>query len=234
MVTQTDIQHSATPLAEHEFPGMLAALTPARKGEESPAAFAVKFYSKIDALMGKIDQPLACEAGCSYCCHYHVYIYAAEAFAMVEALQQLPDEVQRTIIQAVRRNLETIKTLTVDEYISTNIPCAFLIDGRCGVYSARPSACRHHHSLDGVSCKITFDDPTSSMQNLLSPEHMVATTAMICAFENAQLAAGTDAERFELHSAVLEAIRNPDARARWRSGKVTFPRTKDRFSREDV
>lgn len=66
---------------------------------------------------------LACRKGCDLCCQRKFTVSAVEAYNIARAFRQLDAPAQ----QAVR---------------AAKTSCAFLVDGACSVYAARPVICR--------------------------------------------------------------------------------------------
>lgn len=99
-----------------------------------------KIYALVDKLVDAAAPFVACKSGCSACCHMNVNITEVEA--------QLIEE------QTGRRykRLATPVRHPVDKF--TGVPCPFLADGACSIYSVRPFMCRHHVSfnLDSYWC----------------------------------------------------------------------------------
>lgn len=190
----------------------------------------IRFYSLFDQMTSRSKGLISCKSGCTYCCHYHVMVTATEVFALVEAIGRLPEAQRAATTSAVHQIADRTRKLTSDEYIHTNIPCALLKDGQCSVYSARPVACRGHHSADVRACKESFDDVHSEA---LAPKDYVREVTFQ-AFDNAQTAANfharLDTNKYELHAALSEALSNPAAFKRWKAGKQAFPEVKDRVT----
>lgn len=185
-------------------------------------------FSAMDDAMAASPVSVACKAGCDYCCHYHVQVSAAEAFALAEHVGRMPDAAQAALRNRLEATLKRVSLLSKAEYETTNIPCAFLQDGRCSVYAVRPSPCRGHHALDVAPCKRTFEDPASTAQRLLDPTwegvQVGYRSALLLGHEHA----GRDASVYEMHGAVHAALTNRAAFRRWKEGKVAFPEVRDR------
>jgi Fe-S-cluster containining protein len=195
------------------------------------AVSVVRFVSKkMDHALHEVYKPrLACENGCSYCCHYHVYASPLEVFALVENVKALDSAAQNLIQDRLTTNLEQITKLTLEEHIATNIRCALLgDDGKCVAYEARPLACRKHHSVDGIACKVTFDDPSSPMENTLVAAREAVSAGFVGALKWSANSIGLDTTRYELHGALHEALQNPASVKRWRQGKTAFPSVRDK------
>ncbi|GAB3645033.1 YkgJ family cysteine cluster protein [Ramlibacter alkalitolerans] len=218
---------------EQEVPRQLAQLRDVRSGRATPLVHQVNFYRRMEQALvaAPLDegQALACRAGCAYCCHYHVYVYAPEALAIAEHLQAQPAAVRDRARQRLMANAQRIAQLSVEEHLATNVECAFLTpENTCGIYAVRPSACRKHHSYDVQPCITTFNDPAAP--DMLPQSAAVIGTAegLMAASAVAQRQAGFDHRRYELATAVLEALDNKASARRWKDGKVTFPGVRDR------
>lgn len=206
-----------------------------RAGGATTAAHQVRFYRRMDEAIASLPEPegeqLACNSGCSYCCHYHVYIFAAEALAIAEHIKAtMPANQQAAITQKLKANAEHAARLGFDQHILTNIPCALLSEtGACNIYPLRPSACRRHHSYDVTPCRVTFDNPHDPGQNPQSPAILAFGDAMMAATAAASHQAGFDSSRYEMSGAVYEALTNRASGRRWRDGKSSFPSVLDRY-----
>ncbi len=110
-------------------------------------------------------ETISCRKGCAACCRMLVPISAPEAFALQNAIANLPAERRQTTLQRVaeaRARLmqaglltrlteiaETERQLTDEKFEATNreyyalrLPCPFLENEVCSIYEDRPAACR--------------------------------------------------------------------------------------------
>lgn len=216
---------------KQEAPQYHAGLQELRAGRSSILAQQVKFYRRMDqALSAEELQGVtpACKPGCAYCCHYHVYVFAPEALAIAEHLLTKSAAMRDVIIEKLSANATQIANLSVNEHLQTNIACAFLSpQNTCGIYEVRPWACRKHHSFDVQPCITTFDDPTSQDMNPQSPSWLGLAEGFIAATVVVQRQEGFDHRRYEMSTAVLEALSNRAAPRRWKDGKRTFATVRD-------
>lgn len=99
-----------------------------------------KVYALVDKLVDAAGPFVACERGCSACCHINISITETEA-QIIEA-------------QTGRRYTRLLAPVQHPEGKFTGSPCPFLTDGACSIYSVRPFVCRHHLSfnLDAYWC----------------------------------------------------------------------------------
>jgi len=184
---------------------------------------------RLDATMvGVLEHSgavLDCRDGCDYCCHFKVEVGAEEVFAMTHYVESVltPDQ-KDAILDRARVNNHLVSTLSQSKRIQTNIPCAFLSDHSCTVYSARPAMCRKVHSTDVSACKQSFDNPADA--TVLNAEHSgisaISMTAITAVREGIK-ESGFDGTIYDLNEVVVDAFENPKCEKRWRQGKKAFP-----------
>ncbi|OGB27334.1 MAG: hypothetical protein A3I66_20475 [Burkholderiales bacterium RIFCSPLOWO2_02_FULL_57_36] len=218
---------------EHNFRQEVRTITAdlqrlAAVGQTHAREVAVRMFSRMDATTHPLEFGIACRRGCSYCCHYHVYVTATEAFALAELVGKLEPSGKSQVEKQLEENFRAVSSMTVDQHIHTNVRCAFLSNaGECMAYEVRPSACRSHHATDVNSCKVTFEDTRSPLQNAMKADLKMASTIFVLAQEMAHIEAGFDDKRYELTAAVREARANPASFKRYKAGKRAFPSVRD-------
>ena len=103
-----------------------------------------------------LAEPVACKAGCHYCCCYEVVLTPVEALLLgnrvketfsESALADLMKKIDRILFLRDGKDAEERANVLHDT------PCIFLKSGKCSFYDARPFVCRALHSLDGSMCK---------------------------------------------------------------------------------
>src|SRR5215510_150769 len=114
-------------------------------GRSSDVDACVALVTRINALLNQAFESfrgdgIACREGCNFCCHLRVMVYPHEAIALFRHLgARMPKEQA----QVVRKQLLTREGKA----------CAFLVEGKCSAYEARPSACSGYHSLSKEKCE---------------------------------------------------------------------------------
>ena len=185
-------------------------------------------YGRLGALQGEViaheKVALACERGCSYCCHLRVEIRPHDAFVLAHHIQASFGAEERARAMArLEENLRRIALLTPEEHIRANIPCAFLEEGVCTVYEARPATCRKYYSVSVTTCRNSFNDPAAPLTGEIEHERVrLAGNAVALGYAKGLEDAGYDATLYEPHYAVLNALTNPKAERRYRNGKRPF------------
>src|SRR3569833_1883447 len=160
------------------------------------------------------DSGIACREGCNFCCHLRVMVYPHEAIALFRYLGSgMPKERAQPVRKRVLENAARIGS-------ATNLPCAFLVEGKCSAYAARPAACSGYHSLSREKCEESFNHGGNLPEGIpvLSALRYIAA-ALDEGMEQGLGAAKLNATRVERNTAVAALIRNPALIQRWRSGR---------------
>ncbi len=168
--------------------------------------------------------PLACAAGCAFCCYHPVAITAPEAFAMAAYLRTaLSVAAFEAIAARLAANAEHIQALSHDAHALAKIPCAMLDNGQCGIYPARPFACRAWHSTSAVRCEAIFThgDPLAMIPPL-DMDLYNAQWDVVYGMAEGLRQAGLDDRPYELHSMLHRVLTTPDAAQRWLRGEDVF------------
>jgi len=150
--------------------------------------------------------PVACEAGCNFCCHQRVSVLPHEAIALLTRLRTLPAEQAAVIERRIAANAGKVDAMSVGEHRRANLTCAFLVDGRCAAYESRPSVCAGFHSLSRARCEHSFNHP----QDIGTPRNnrraLLEVDALADALQAATRAgleaAGKTSAKLELHQAL--------------------------------
>jgi hypothetical protein len=197
-------------------------------GESTEVDACVALAGRIDALIEQAMESfqaegsgIACCAGCNFCCHLRVMVFPYEAIALFRYLgSHMPKEQAQRVRRRVLENAAHIAALAREGRSATNLACAFLVDGKCSAYAARPGTCSGYHSLSREKCEASFNNGGNLPEGIpvLSALRYVAT-ALDEGVEQGLDAAKLSAARVELNTAVAALIRNPALIPRWRSGR---------------
>tara|TARA_B100000614_G_scaffold251165_1_gene262368 strand:- start:231 stop:884 length:654 start_codon:yes stop_codon:yes gene_type:complete len=186
-----------------------------------------KFYTTADSHAAahieanKIE--LAC-GNCSYCCHQWVRVLAHEVFAIVDHIQSTSESSKKETIQLLEAYHEKTRHLNDDEKDRQNmpLPCPFLADGRCSIYSVRPSNCRAFHSLDKDHCESCLKRPNGWPKTPADESLTKAWTQILKTADFAYHTNNLDQTTYDLVPSCLAALSNPALRRRWVSKKKTL------------
>ncbi len=86
-------------------------------------------YRAMDEIGKAITPHIACQSGCSSCCHYNVQLYPIEV-----------DHIEKQTGHGTLPN-------PIPSRDFNGLPCPFLRGSECGIYEFRPMSCRKHVAL---------------------------------------------------------------------------------------
>ena len=166
---------------------------------------------------------IACAAGCAFCCHQRVGVYAHEAVALLSRLRALESRDAAAIEARIRANARAVDGMTAEQHRATNLPCAFLVEGRYAAYEVRPLACARYHSLSRARCEHAFAHPedagTPRNSRPALAELEALGDALAAATDSALEAVGLSTARGELHQLLRALLENPAVVERWSAGE---------------
>lgn len=166
-----------------------------------------------------------CQSGCSYCCHINVSVTPLEVFVIADHINSLPDGERGLLAESIAARAMEIEGKNINQ---RRTPCGALREsGECGIYGARPLACRAYHSFSVEGCK---DDLSGRIgkesrrgRNPLI-EDMAQSIGLGTALGLRDV--GLDAPEIELTVALDIVLNMPDAFSRWQMGGKIFDRAK--------
>lgn len=179
--------------------------------------FVSRLHHEIERVMRHaVEQgvALACRPGCSHCCRARVEASPPEVFRIASALRALPADTLAALVARMRVHRAGAGDA---KRWQDRPPCPFLEDDLCAIYPLRPSACRRAHSLDALQCAASASEVPQSLKILAGVEALSQGVA------GAYADVGLDARGHELVSAVLVALDDAEAAARWHAGGAPFP-----------
>ena len=168
---------------------------------------------------------LACQAGCSWCCHFTIDLRPVEAFRIAEFVAQTFDEQARKRLSArIEANGKITSVLDDMQRMQQNIECAFLVEGRCSIYAARPQTCRNYHATNAAGCQRSFEDPTNlEIDPEFAPLVYQIGGAHVEAFTKAMRDEGYDVDAYEMNLALTAVVEDPQALERFLARYKPFP-----------
>jgi Fe-S-cluster containining protein len=188
----------------------------------------IRMHGRLAALqrdvIAKENVSLACERGCSYCCHLRVEIRPHDAFVLAQHIRAKYTAAQQAqTIARIEENLRRIAPLSPAQHVRAGIPCALLVEGSCSAYEARPATCRKYYSVSVETCRNAFLDTSAPLTGALEDDDVrLAGNAVALGHAKGLEDAGYDATLYELHDALLRALTQPKAEKRYRDRKRPF------------
>lgn len=221
-------------IVKAELPNQRGIIKQLKDGQTSVMQHQIVIYKRMEMLLASAPSAdgksgIACQKGCSYCCHDRVFVSAAEAMALADFVEASPEAIKNGFKSKLLENARVAGSITVAERMSMTMACAFLgEDNSCVAYAVRPSACRNHHSVDVSPCKKNFENPKSPQMQMVSVNRKGLGEGFMAATCIAMSESGFDTTLYEMNAAVVDAGTNSASIKRWRKGKVAFPTVKDR------
>jgi len=175
-------------------------------------------HKMTDELVNSVKKKgirFGCENGCSYCCTLRVESFAPEIFFIAK---QLKVKMQASELESLVIRLEDYsdkaKGLRAEQHL---LPCVFLDNGKCSIYSFRPATCRKYNSMDAEICK----DPFASVPEFSEIVHK--GQLLFRSFMNSVAQKKMSPYTHELGQSLLIALTDNSAEKRWSSGEQVFP-----------
>jgi Fe-S-cluster containining protein len=174
---------------------------------------------------------IACAAGCSACCSQQVAVAPVEAAAIAQFVtRNFTDEQDAALVARLRALDALTRGKTAIERAHLHEPCAFLVEGRCSIYAARPLRCRGVHSRDAGYCGWAAAHPDEAAAERRTRENagpfVVAPAkimdAALTGLARACRTLGIEADSLELTAAARIALAVPGLEEFLASGEPVF------------
>ena len=179
--------------------------------------FIANLHRAVDHVMQQsngTDQQLECRPGCACCCSVRVEATEPEIFRIAREIKKFPADQVTAIVERLRNFVAATDG-------ASRTDCAFLENRRCSIYAVRPAVCRRAHSLSAESCKHFAPEIPQSLDMLLRADALMKGTS------EAYREVGLHASGHELCNAVLLALTDETAEAKWHNGESVFPEKND-------
>lgn len=183
-------------------------------GSNRGISFAVDFVTNLHRSVDKIAQQAGdqgqqaeCSPGCACCCSVRVEASEPEIFLIVRELRKRPDAQLAALVEHLRDRAATADDATLRR------DCAFLDEQLCSIYEVRPAVCRRAHSLSAEKCRSYAPEIPQNLSMLLGANALMHGTS------KAYREVGLHSSPHELNSAVLLALTDETAEARWYEGE---------------
>lgn len=181
----------------------------------SAVDFVANLHRSVDKIAqqaGAHGQKAECKAGCACCCSVRVEASEPEIFLIAREIKKRPAAQIDAIIECLRNHVAA-----ADDAPSRR-DCTFLEERLCTIYEVRPAVCRRAHSLSAEKCRSFAPEIPQNLGMLLGANALMHGTA------KAYREVGLQSSPHELNSAVLLALTDETAEARWHGGESVFPK----------
>jgi hypothetical protein len=193
-------------------------------------ALADEVWANVRAEAEPSGQPsqIACTAGCAACCHRLVAAAPAEAAAIARFVERrFSHEERADLADRIGALDAATRGKSAPERARLRLPCAFLVDGRCSIYEARPLRCRAAHSRDAGHCGRMLVNPDAATGHrgggpiLTAPARIM--DAALTGLTRACRSVGVSSdELLELTAAARIALAVPDLEDNLGAGEPVF------------
>jgi len=200
---------------------------------QGTVAFVDATVASLDMILEVIAQPLrplACQSGCSYCCHLKLGASVPEVIALAAHLRTNDTE---TDLKAVRTRVDAYVERTAglngNRRMMAREACPLLADDRCVAYPMRPLTCRGWNSLDVSYCRRDFESPESRQSALLFRPQIQAARSVLAGIEAGLSILGLQHDQIDLVAGLRIALDAPleELHRRWRAGEPVFDTARD-------
>ncbi len=187
-----------------------------RLGSNRGASFAVDFVANLHRAVDKVmqDDPVPkidCKPGCACCCSVRVEATEPEIFRIAREVRKRPPAQVAALIERLQGFVAAADEAPLRR------DCTFLEEQLCSIYEVRPAVCRRAHSLSAEECRSFAPEIPQSLEMLLRADVLMKGTS------EAYREVGLHSSPRELNSAVLLALTDETAEARWYNGEFVFP-----------
>jgi hypothetical protein len=196
--------------------GAMGAGTPGSSARAVKRVLAVQDKTQAKAAFAK---EAACRKGCAFCCSLYVSASAPQIFAIADHLRRTAPDLATEIARIETADHATRGRDGRARFLSKAF-CAFLVDNACSIYPVRPSTCRGVLSRSVEACERAYRGEVGDLQAI--DEANVIRSACDEAFWAVLHKRGRRLEGYELAHAVLIALADTDAEARWHGGENVF------------
>lgn len=168
------------------------------------------------------EKPIACGAGCPFCCHIRLTASPPEILLVAEHLRQTQTPAELEVSKRRVANMDYL-TRGKDEARREvmRLPCAMLVDRSCAIHGVRPLSCRAVASVDLAACERAYASRMSEPVPQVRLQGMAADGVgygLIAGLaEN-----GHDVENLEFNAGLNIALTTANAAQRWLDGEEVF------------
>jgi len=166
--------------------------------------------------------PVACAAGCAWCCYQTVPITAPEAFRIARFVRGgLSGHPESEVLSHLDRLDRQTRRATPHLRAQLHLPCAFLREKRCSIYPVRPLPCMEFTSFKVADCEQGFRLGFDFVRVIHNKARMIAFNAVEKGLADGLRVALPRADHapLELTAGVLDVLAKGITEASWVQGE---------------
>lgn len=171
-----------------------------------------------------LPQPVACQAGCAYCCYNQIELTVPEAlFLGAEVSRQLSSPALAALLERAEQSLalRAGKSKEAVARLRPWLPCPLLQDRRCLAYEARPLLCRAMHSLAVQDCVAELAHPEQPRVKFY-PHRQAIYFSLSQGLLTACRSLGLQGGPVDLAQGLRDYFGQEQPQAAWLAGKTVF------------
>jgi Fe-S-cluster containining protein len=182
---------------------------------------AIRRFLSLESL----PEPIDCKPGCHYCCFNLPMVTPPEALLIGHYLDQTFTHRQKQALNI--RNRDIIKKVDgkrADEIFMMRheLPCIFLKETMCLIYSVRPAVCRACCSTRAAHCKMIFETRNHRSRLRSYPQLREILETIHLRFTEFCREKGCQSDTLGLADAVEDYFRHPNPIDAWFHGEIVF------------
>jgi len=185
------------------------------------------FAENIIEMLEKSGQSpkISCRIGCSYCCYSQVKIIPVEALSIYSFIKDSNNNIEILDLQnriSYAEDLTRGKTFEEKYAMKNELPCIFLSNKKCSIYSVRPSICRSWNSLNSNACISAFksNDHNSEIDSSPARNYVFGTAREL--FQTLTSQRYLQADTLQMHTALFDCFNISDPLVHWANGDKIF------------
>ncbi|MDP6688686.1 MAG: YkgJ family cysteine cluster protein [Alphaproteobacteria bacterium] len=168
------------------------------------------------------EKPVACGAGCPFCCHIRLTASPPEILLVADHLRQTQTPAELEVSKRRVANMDYLTRGKNEARRETmRLPCAMLVDRSCAIHKVRPLSCRAVASVDLPACERAYASRMSEPVPQVRLQGMAADGVgygLIAGLAES----GHDVENLEFNAGLNIALETDNAAQRWLHGDDLF------------
>jgi Fe-S-cluster containining protein len=171
-----------------------------------------------------LPRPVACQPGCTFCCHNQVEATPAEVFIIAQVIRHFFAPQKQELIKERTLRSAALKVGKSKEELAAareTLPCPLLEDDKCAVYPWRPLTCRAMHALSREHCRASLAAGDLSGEEYYLHRYVFPLSLSAGLLEGFG-AAGCQAKVLDLTTALAQVLLEPGLAERWLAGEEVF------------
>ena len=182
---------------------------------------AIEEFTSLESL----PKPIDCKPGCHYCCYNVPMVTPPEAlFIGYHLSQTFSDQQKQTLHANIQKILKKTAGKRTDEIFMMRheLPCNFLGESMCLIYTARPVVCRTCSSTSATHCKMIFETKNHRARLRTYPQMYKLLQTIHSRLTEFCHEKGCQSDVLRLSEALVDYFKHPNPIDAWFRGKIVF------------